>query len=199
MALKEMHHGIVILVDAEFTCWEGSLASMWSDPEKPAEMIEIGMIAYDTVNRTELASYSSAVKPLINPILSDYCLNILPITQSEVDAAPAFQRVMTEITEWLNQHVEPNSPTAAWGTIDRSHTTNQSGRSGVPDPFGTREHIRVDDLVKSALGIDPEAGQIEREDVRKALHINTISGRHRALADSADLIAFDIALANRSM
>ena len=83
MTLKDIHHGIVILIDAEFTCWEGSLASRWSDPEKPAEMIEIGLIAYDAVNRTELASFSSPVKPRINPVLSDYCLNILPIAQSK--------------------------------------------------------------------------------------------------------------------
>ena len=72
---------------------------MWSDPERPAEMIEIGMIAYDAVTRTELASYTSAVKPLINPVLSDYCLDILSIKQPEVDAAPAFEQVMAEIAE----------------------------------------------------------------------------------------------------
>ena len=62
------------------------------------------------------------------------------------------------------------------------------------DPFSTRPHIQVDELVKTSLEINK---QIEREDVRKILGIQTISGRHRALADSADLIAFDHALDNK--
>jgi len=192
MALKDIFDGTIILLDAEFTCWDGSLASGWSDPAFPAEMIEIGMIAYDANRQTEKASYSSLVKPRKNPILSDYCLNILPILQSEIDTAPEYATVMSEISDWLNQHATQDSPTAAWGKIDRSHTVKQAGAHGVADPFGERPHIQVDELVKSALGIN---NQIEREDVRKTLNIQPIIGRHRALADSADLIAFDLALA----
>lgn len=193
MTLKDSYPGTIILVDAEFTCWEGSLASGWSDPAYPAEMIEIGMIAYAPTSHTELASFSSLVKPRMNPVLSTYCLDILPILQSEVDTAPNFEQVMDELDYWIKQHAEPDSPTAAWGTIDRSHTKNQAKRHGIPDSFGSRPHIQVDELVKAALGI---VTRIEREDVRNILNIEPISGRHRALADSADLIAFDIALSN---
>lgn len=194
VALRDSYEGTAILIDAEFTCWEGSLASGWSDPSRPAEMIEIGMIAYDAINQKELASFSSLMKPRVNPVLSAYCLNILPISQNDVDAAPEFEHVMPSIAAWLNQHAEPDSPTAAWGKIDRTNTTTQASRSDVVDPFGDRHHIQVDELVKTALGINR---QIEREDVRKILNIEPITGRHRALADSADLIAFDIALTDR--
>ena len=195
MPLRDNFDGIIVLIDAEFTCWEGSLASGWSDPAYPAEMIEIGVIAYDASTQTESASFSSLVKPRVNPTLSDYCLNILPIRQHEVDTAPEFEQVMIGITGWLDQHAEANSPTAAWGKIDRGNTTNQAALLDVPDPFGKRPHIQVDELVKTALGI---TGNIERENVRSVLNIKPISGRHRALADSADLIAFDIALSKRS-
>jgi inhibitor of KinA sporulation pathway (predicted exonuclease) len=192
MALNDYYDGTVVLLDAEFTCWEGSLASGWSDPKHPAEMIEIGMIAYDANRQIEIASFTSLIKPRVNPILSDYCLNILPIIQPDVDSAKEFESVMSEISDWLNHHVSPDSPTAAWGKIDRTHTTKQSERNSVSDPFGTRTHIEVDELVKTALDITT---QIEREDVRMRLNIEPITGRHRALADSADLIAFDLALA----
>ena len=91
----------------------------------------------------------------------------------------------------MNQHVNRDSPTAAWGNFDRGHTTNQAIRCGVLDPFENRPHIAVDELVKAALGIDTK---IEREYVRSTLKIDPISDRHRALSDSADLIAFDVAL-----
>lgn len=192
MALKDYYEGTIVLLDAEFTCSEGSLASGWSDPEHPAEMIEVGMIAYNSTSRIEIASFTTLVKPRVNPVLSDYCLNILPITQSEVDSAQDFESAMSEISKWLNRHTSPSSPTAAWGKIDRGHTTNQSKRHGVIDPFGERPHIEVDQLIQDALGITV---QIEREDVRNKLNIQPVSDRHRALADSADLIAFDLALA----
>jgi inhibitor of KinA sporulation pathway (predicted exonuclease) len=192
MALEDYYDGTVVLLDAEFTCWEGSLASGWSDPKHPAEMIEIGMIAYETNRQIETASFTSLIKPRENPVLSDYCLNILPIIQADVDSAPEFESVMSEVSDWLEQHTNPDSYTAAWGKIDRTHTTKQSERHGVSDPFGTRQHIQVDKLVKTALDITT---QIEREDVRMRLNIEPITGRHRALADSADLIAFDLALA----
>ena len=195
MVLKNSYDGIVILIDAEFTCWEGSLASGWSDPSQPAEMIEIGMIAYDAVSQTELASFSSLVKPRVNPVLSSYCLNILPISQDDVDDAPDFENVMSLIENWLTENTNADSPTAGWGKIDRTHTTIQSHNSNISDPFDHRQHIQVDELVKTALGIRIK---IEREDVRNTLGIEPIIGRHRALADSADLIAFDIALGIRN-
>jgi 3'-5' exoribonuclease 1 len=191
MEVKDYYAGTVVLLDAEFTCWAGSLASGWSNPKHPAEMIEIGMIAYDASRQIETASFTSLIKPRVNPNLSDYCLNLLPIVQTEVDSAPEYESVMSDISNWLEQHTAPNSPTASWGKIDRSHTTNQSKRHSVSDPFGTRPHIEVDELVKATLGIET---QIEREDVRIRLNIESVSGRHRALSDSADLIAFDLAL-----
>jgi inhibitor of KinA sporulation pathway (predicted exonuclease) len=191
MALKDYYAGTVVLLDAEFTCWSDSLASGWSDPKHPAEIIEIGMIAYDASRQIETSSFTSLVKPLVNPVLSDYCLNLLPIVQTDVDSAPEYESVMSDVSDWLKQHTAPNSPTAAWGKIDRSHTTNQSKRHSVSDPFGIRPHIQVDELVKDALDIET---QIEREDVRTRLNIESITGRHRALSDSADLIAFDLAL-----
>ena len=194
MALKDLHGGTVILIDAEFTCWQDSLATGWSDPARAAEMLEVAMISYDAVNQKELASFSSLVKPRLNPILSAYCLNILPIHQIEIDDAPEFEQVMAEITTWLSQHTDTDSPTAAWGKIDRGHTAVQATRCNIPDPFGDRRHIEVDELVKTALDIPTK---IEREDVRKALNTELIKGRHRALTDAADLIAFDFALANR--
>ena len=194
MSLKDFFQGPILLLDAEFTCWENSLISNWNNPKFPAEMIEIGMIAYDPIKQVEISSYTSLVKPQVNPILSTYCLNTVPITQAEVDSAPDFDAVVAKISAWLSDNTLPDSPTASWGRIDREHTKNQAIRNGVVDPFSTRPHIQVDELVKTSLEINK---QIEREDVRKILGIQTISGRHRALADSADLIAFDHALDNK--
>ena len=57
MTLSDQFEGTVVLLDAEFTCWEDSLMTNWSDPSRPPEMIEIGMIAYDSVRKIELSLY----------------------------------------------------------------------------------------------------------------------------------------------
>tara|TARA_A100001037_G_C15152113_1_gene640074 strand:+ start:3794 stop:4381 length:588 start_codon:yes stop_codon:yes gene_type:complete len=191
MTLSDQFEGTVVLLDAEFTCWEDSLMTNWSDPSRPPEMIEIGMIAYDSVRKIELSSFTSLVKPRIHTTLSEYCRKILPITQDEVDRAPEFESVVPEIFDWLATYTQQESPTAAWGRIDRDHTASQSSRHGVVDPFGKRVHINIDELVKDSLGLST---QIEREDVRTTLGIKPVENRHRALADSADLIAFDTVL-----
>ena len=129
MSLKDFFQGPILLLDAEFTCWENSLISNWNNPKFPAEMIEIGMIAYDPVKQVEISSYTSLVKPQVNPILSTYCLNTVPITQAEVDSAPDFDAVVAKISAWLSDNTLPDSPTASWGRIDREHTKNQAIRT----------------------------------------------------------------------
>lgn len=194
MSIKNLHSGIVLLIDSEFTCWEGSLASGWSDPAFPAEIIEIGIIAYEPVTQKRIAHFSSLAKPIVNPELSEYSLDLLPITQDEIDNAPSYPDMVEAIETWLLAHADPDSPTVGWGLLDRKFISLHGERCGVPDPFGDRPHIAMDVLAKAALGIERGAS-IEREDIRDRLGLKDISGRHRALKDAEDLISFDDALA----
>ena len=83
----------LICLDSEWTCWENSLENRWSDPEYPPEVIQIGLAIYDLSQGRILDEFVSYVSPTINPILSDYCKNLLLITQEIVDQARRFPEV----------------------------------------------------------------------------------------------------------
>jgi len=76
-----------VLFDLEFTAWEGSLASGWSRPGEWREVIQIGAVRLGPgPELAEEASFSCLVRPLRNPLLSDYIIALTGISQNAVDA-----------------------------------------------------------------------------------------------------------------
>ncbi len=82
--MLELNRHIVIF-DTEYTAWEGSLKRNWSNPGEFKEVVQIAGIVIDTQNFTELDSYNAYIKPVRNPILSDYFIALTGITQEIVD------------------------------------------------------------------------------------------------------------------
>ena len=74
-----------IIFDTEFTAWEGSHARRWSGPGEYMEIVEIGAIKVDTERLEEVAEFSVLVKPLKNPVLSEYFISLTGITNERVE------------------------------------------------------------------------------------------------------------------
>ena len=74
-----------VIVDLEATCWEGG-----SNIEK-MEIIEIGAIILQSSQGPARSEFSAFVKPVIEPILSDYCMRLTSIRQQDVDEADDFK------------------------------------------------------------------------------------------------------------
>ena len=76
-----------VIFDLEMTAWEGSLASNWSRPGEWREVIQIGAVRLGPgPELVEKAAFSCLVRPVRNPVLSDYIVALTGITQSEVEA-----------------------------------------------------------------------------------------------------------------
>ncbi len=75
----------IVIFDTEVTTWEGAAARDWSGPGEHRELVQLGAALVETKDFTELAIFSTLVKPRINPILSDYFINLTGITQEMVD------------------------------------------------------------------------------------------------------------------
>jgi inhibitor of KinA sporulation pathway (predicted exonuclease) len=75
----------IILLDTEFTAWEGSQEREWSGENEYREIVQIAAIRVDAVTLKELDSFSIFVKPKMNPKLSDYFIDLTGITQEKVD------------------------------------------------------------------------------------------------------------------
>jgi inhibitor of KinA sporulation pathway (predicted exonuclease) len=73
-----------VLLDTEYTAWEGSWQRGWTGPGEFKEIIQVGIIRVGP-GLIETASEKIYVKPVKNPELSDYIKNLTHITQDEIE------------------------------------------------------------------------------------------------------------------
>lgn len=79
--------GRVTLFDLEVTSWPGAFEHGWREVNQHREVIEIGAIILDVSdNYREVDAFTRVVKPTLNPVLSDYIIDLIGITQHTVDA-----------------------------------------------------------------------------------------------------------------
>ncbi|MBC8338608.1 MAG: exonuclease domain-containing protein [Rhodospirillales bacterium] len=77
----------IAVFDLEFTAWEGSLQNGWSATGEEKEVVEIGAIQLaDDEGLMETGAFQALVKPVINPGLSEYFVNLTGITQARLEA-----------------------------------------------------------------------------------------------------------------
>lgn len=77
----------VVVLDLEWTAWEGSWERRWSGPGEHREIVQIGAVMLDGRNVLgERESFDLLVRPRRNPVLSDYFVTLTGITQAHLDA-----------------------------------------------------------------------------------------------------------------
>ena len=103
--------------DLEATCWP-------ENKGKSQEIIEIGACIIDPYG-TLIKTFTSFVKPVINPTLSSYCKGLTKITQAEVDAAKNFPQVIHKLLDWAEISDEEYA-FCAWGAADLKLIQNDS-------------------------------------------------------------------------
>lgn len=74
-----------VLLDTEYTAWEGSKARGWSGPNEWRELVEIAAIRVDGATLSEADAFRCLVRPRRNPQLSTYFTALTGIAQTAVD------------------------------------------------------------------------------------------------------------------
>ena len=175
----------LICLDCEFTCWTNSFDLEWPDPEFPPEVIQIGLSVYDVPAFTLLDEFVSYVSPRVNPTLSEYCKNLLNLTQGTVDNAKGFSAMVNDIAIFLHFYPPPQALVCSFGP-DRKKINADTLRHSVDDPFARYEKL---DLRVEATRILGHNGQsIVREWVYRKLGLPDCAKRHDALYDARDLV-----------
>lgn len=69
------------------------------------EIIEIGLVVIDLEGdqAEPTAKFSSVVRPVLNPTLTQFCTRYTSIRQAEVDAAPSYPEASAALTEFVTQ------------------------------------------------------------------------------------------------
>lgn len=77
--------GAFIIYDTEFTSWPGTQERAWSAPGEYREIVQIAAIRVDRTTLTETAKCDAMVRPVINPLLSDYLIGLTGISQNQLE------------------------------------------------------------------------------------------------------------------
>lgn len=75
-----------VILDTEYTAWEGSLERQWSGPGEDRELVELAAIRVEASSLAEIGSFRRLVRPRLRPRLSGYFVRLTGISQAELDA-----------------------------------------------------------------------------------------------------------------
>jgi inhibitor of KinA sporulation pathway (predicted exonuclease) len=86
-----------VVLDFEATCCD-------VNPPRPQEIIEYPSILIDAETMQAVDEFSTFVRPVHHPQLSDFCTELTTIVQADVDSAPPFREVYESHMDWLRSH-----------------------------------------------------------------------------------------------
>ncbi len=187
-------YDLILFFDCEYTCWENSLKTLWPDPQYPPELLQIGIAVYNIKEKKYMREFSSFVRPIINPHLSDYCKNLLKMSQEEIDNAKEFSVVSSRISEFIDLYTNYSLYICSWGD-DYNRVSDDASRSKASDPFVTLPRMNLMAEAIKVFGI--KGSHISRDDLKVRLGLKQIINRHDAMADAIDLLDIMDALRKR--
>lgn len=138
-----------ILYDTEYTSWADDRLKIPREPWQHKEIIQIG--ALHVVDLEEKASFEVIVKPVKNPKLSDFIIELTGISQIQVDTGTTLTQALTEFSAFAK-----NLPLYAYGE-DANVIKANCDLLSVPFPFSMERCNNLRPTMKVILeerGID---------------------------------------------
>ena len=167
----------VLVVDLEATCSDdGSIT-----PEE-MEIIEIGA-CWATERGVVLERFQHLVRPLMRPMLTPFCEQLIGITQDEIDQAPLFPVAARALHEFVNNVTSTDTVWMSWGNYDCKQLIRDSQRHGIDMPL-VMPHQNAKRLFAKAQRIGKEVGMV------RACLLTGISlegQHHRGLDDAVNI------------
>ncbi|KAI0225932.1 3'-5' exoribonuclease 1 [Lamellibrachia satsuma] len=130
----------LLVIDFEATCQENTT-------DYRHEIIEFPIVVIDTHKCQVTEEFHSYVKPVVNPSLSEFCIELTAITQEMVESADTFPDVLTQVETWMEQQgfVKPcKFAIVTDGPWDMSRFMKlQCEISKLPFPHWARQWINI--------------------------------------------------------
>jgi len=123
-----------IVVDLEATCWESG-----QTPER-MEIIEIGAVCLPSAQQLSESEFQRFVRPIGEPVLSDFCRKLTSIDQESIDRAEGFPFVFDEFLQWIGH--EP-FVLCSWGAYDLEQLRTDCRRHGISFPKSLSQHVNL--------------------------------------------------------
>ena len=170
--IKKMRY---VIVDLEATCWQKK-----SHPERK-EIIEIGAVMMESEKWSIIGEFSEFVRPINEPVLSDFFTELTSIKQQDVDYVDEFGIVFGRFLDWIG-----NEPfyLCSWGKYDYRQFKIDCEMHGITFPKTFERHINLKKDFSVLKGVPPCG-------MKKALYIleMPLKGTHHRGIDDARNIA----------
>jgi inhibitor of KinA sporulation pathway (predicted exonuclease) len=170
-----MTRAAILVVDLEATCSD-------TDPAFDMETIEIGA-CWVGLDGSVIDRFQSFVRPIANPVLTDFCSRLTGITQADVDAAQHFPAAADALREFVSRHQQLGSVWASWGVYDRRQLDRDSARHGVVAPI-VLEHENLKRRFAKTRRIGKEVGMVKACEL---VGLTLAGTHHRALDDALNV------------
>jgi len=162
-----------IIFDLEATCW--------ADKEKQrhsSEIIEIGAVRVLGSPPERADTFNLLVRPVLNPVLSEYCTRLTGIEQKDVDGGKVFHEAMQEFEKWIGKE---KTVMCSWGFYDKKQILREAKMKGYEGSILRLldRHISLKHQLASSRGVRPrEINSVVYREVPMQ------GRRHRALDDA---------------
>ena len=111
-----------IIFDLEATCIDDRQAQFIN------EIIEIGGVKLDE-NLIQMDTFQTFIKPTINPVLSEFCVNLATIQQQDVDNGVGFEAALQRFASWTKANSD-DIVLLSWGYYDKKQILNEAQMKG---------------------------------------------------------------------
>ena len=143
----------IVVFDLECTTWEGAAARNWSGPDEHREVVQVGAEVLETSGLNAFVfpwdSAKYLVKPTINPVLSQYFVELTHIVQKEVNEKGTDFQVFLQLFSRFCKDYELycfDSRVDGSRLFDRDVLVENCELLGIEFPFRTERFHNVNEI-----------------------------------------------------
>ncbi len=93
----------VVILDTEFTTWEGAMENDWSEDWQHRELVQIAAAKVNVETLEIVDTFDRIIKPVINPELSDMFIDLTGITNEDVaEKGDDFKTVFEDFMRFID-------------------------------------------------------------------------------------------------
>ena len=162
-----------IIFDLEATCQK-------NDNSFINEIIEIGAVKINR-NLETISTFDLFIKPIVNPVLTDFCKELTTIQQSDVINADLFSIGIEKFKDWIGIY-EEDYVLCSWGFYDKKQIEKDSLLHKINGSW-SKKHISLKHQFSDIKNIKPCGMQ-------KALNILNLKLKgthHRGIDDALNI------------
>ncbi|HYF10151.1 MAG TPA: 3'-5' exonuclease [Candidatus Paceibacterota bacterium] len=169
-----------VIFDTEYTAWEGSWQRGWNQPGEYKEIVQIGALIADGKTLEERDTFLVLVKPLKNPLLSEYFKDLTGISQESLEREGVnLEEALSRFRTWIGER-------DCYSFGDDSDVLEENCELiDIPFPFPEGRFYDVRDVFKAA-GTD--VSHLSSGTVTRAFGKEPERRAHDALADARTIL-----------